>query len=515
MKKTLSIHLGRQLFTIEEDAFQRLTEYLKRLEQSLSPEEGVQEILEDIEMRCAEILQLKLTENKLIVITLREVEEVIISLGEPEVISEESNSFQNTSNSSSSSKEEEVKRRLFRDMDNASIGGVCSGLSAYLNIDPVIIRILFAVSFFMGFGFPLYIILWIVIPNAKTPSDRLQLRGKPVTVDSIKEEISRTAKNKKSEFMQSTEKWRNNPQVSDRVRHIFGIFAKIVGVGFIAFSCMWLIVFTLMVSGVLQVFPVTGDQNYASFHEYLSLVCPEDNNSVNLMWWSILITGYTAPVIGLILGIRVFLNKKSKFFTISLIGLPIVFVCGVIMIIISTVHTIRDYEAYADVENQHLTINSDELIIKELPLIVNNRRVVNNGGFSFFTIQNGRLTDHGVHIKYKETTDTVFHVYQLLSAHGIDRTAALKRSMHIKHAIRMEGNQLLIDPYYSYPLGDGLRDQEIEIIIEVPKGKKLFINGLETKIDGKEYGGVLYSDEPFRSYEDEVPEFPELPHSHQ
>lgn len=512
MKKTLSIHLGRQLFTIEEDAYQRLTEYLKRLEQSLSPEEGIREILEDIEMRCAEILQLKLTENKLIVVTLTEVEDVIASLGEPEMISEESSSFQSSA-ASSSSKEEDVKRRLFRDMDNASLGGVCSGLAAYLNIDPVIIRILFAISLFMGFGFPLYIILWIVIPNAKTPSDRLQLRGKPVTVDSIKDEISRTAKTKKSEFMQSTEKLRNNTHISERARYLVGIFAKIIGVGFIVFSCIWLIGFTLTVSGVLQVFPVTGDQNYASFHEYLRLVCPENNGSVNLMWWSILLTGFTAPLIGLILGIRIFLNKKSKFFTISLIGLPVIFVCGVILIIISSIHTIRDYEAYADIENQHITLNSDELIIKELPLIVNNRKVVNNGGFSFFTIQNGRLTDHGVHIKYKETTDSVFHIYQLLSAHGIDRTAALKRSMHIKHELKLDGNKLLIDPYYSYPLGDGLRDQEIEIIIEVPKGKKLFINGMETKIDGKEYGGVMYSDEPFQSYEYDVPELPGLPHS--
>lgn len=510
MKKTLSIHLGRQLFTIEEDAYQRLTEYLKRLEHSFTPEDDVREILEDIEMRCAEILQLKLTENKLIVVTMTEVEDVIASLGEPEMISEESNSFQNASHTSS--REEDVKRRLFRDMDNASIGGVCAGLAAYLNIDPVIIRILFAISFFMGFGFPLYIILWIVIPNAKTPSDRLQLRGKPVTVDSIKEEISRTAKTKKSEFMQSAEKLRNS-HLSDRARSLVGIFAKIIGVGFIGVSCIWLIGFTLLVSGVLQVFPVTGDQNYASFHEYLRLVCPEDNNSLGLMWWSILITGFTAPLIGLILGIRIFLNKKSKFFTISLIGLPAIFVCGIILIIISSIHTIRDYEAYADIENQHITIDSEELIIKELPLIVNNRRVVNNGGFSFFSIQNDRLTDHGVHIKYKETTDSVFHIYQLLSAHGIDRTAALKRSMHIKHQLKLDGNKLLIDPYYSYPLGDGLRDQEIEIIIEVPRGKKLFINGLETKIDGKEYGGVMYSDEPFQSYEYDVPELPELPDS--
>ncbi|MNE67514.1 hypothetical protein D3C80_1631250 [compost metagenome] len=110
--------------------------------------------------------------------------------------------------------------------------------------------------------------------------------------------------------------------------------------------------------------------------------------------------------------------------------------------------------------------------------------------------------EHGVHIKYRESNDSSFHVSQVFSAHGIDRTSAQKRSMHIKHKLNLEGNKLLVDPYYSFPVSDGLRNQEIEIVIEVPKGKKFFVNNLEVKVDEKAYVGVMYADEPFEAYED-------------
>ena len=88
MKKTLSIHLGRQLFVIEEDAYDRLQAYLKKLEASLANESGITEIIEDIEMRFAELLTQYLGDTRQVV-TIGDIEKAITSLGEPEEITEE------------------------------------------------------------------------------------------------------------------------------------------------------------------------------------------------------------------------------------------------------------------------------------------------------------------------------------------------------------------------------------------------------------------------------------------
>ena len=75
--------------------------------------------------------------------------------------------------------DQRLRRRLYRDADSRVLGGVCSGMGAYFNIDVVIFRILFVLSVFMGgAGVLIYIILWIVVPKAKTTAQKLEMKGK-------------------------------------------------------------------------------------------------------------------------------------------------------------------------------------------------------------------------------------------------------------------------------------------------------------------------------------------------
>lgn len=496
MKKTLSIHLGRQLFVIEEDAYDRLQAYLKKLEASLANESGITEIVEDIEMRFAELLTQYLGETRQVV-TIGDVEKAISSLGEPEEITEETEQPKQAQANYDSN----GQKRMYRDMDNAMLGGLASGLSAYLGIDPVIIRIIFVIFLFMGFGFPVYVILWIIIPSAKTPSERLQMKGKPVNIDTLKEEFEKTAGRLKEDTINAANKFKtNNQHLTNQAANVLRFIGKVFGVFLIAGALIWLIVFTLIVSGIIDVVPMTGDQNFASLYEFLQLVSPV-NKSFSLIWMGILLVGFASPLLSIAMGVKLLIGKVNKYYKLNFILLPTVIFVGIILGIMGSINSARDYEVYSEVENQHLAINQDELQLKELPMIVNNRRIVSNGGIDFISVQNGQIMEHGVHVRYKESNDSLFHVSQVFSAHGIDRTAAQKRSMHVKHQLHMEGNKLMVDPYYSFPLSDGLRNQEIEVIIEVPKGKKLFINDMEVKVDDKEYVGVMYADEEFEAYE--------------
>lgn len=183
MKITVSINLGGYSFNIDEDAYSELKRYLKNLELHFAGEESSAEILSDIESRMAELFRTKITAFKL-VITLNDVNQVISVLGTPEDISE---------NGGPSAREKFSTpgyHRMYRDPDHRIIGGVCSGMGAYWNIEPWIVRIIFFVLAMMGgLGVLIYLILYIVLPEAKNTAQKIEMKGEPVNIHNIKESV--------------------------------------------------------------------------------------------------------------------------------------------------------------------------------------------------------------------------------------------------------------------------------------------------------------------------------------
>lgn len=498
MKKTLSIHLGRQLFVIEEDAFDSLQQYLKRLEASLRDETGIAEIIEDIEMRFAELLMTYLGETRKVV-TIEDVQKGIASLGEPEEISEETSQEQPQPKTARESYG--THRKFFRDPENGILAGVCSGFAAYINIDPVIVRIVFVILSFTGLAIPLYIIMWIIAPSASTPSERLQMHGRPVTVDSLKEEFVKAADRIKDDTIRAKNRFQSgNDHILKRTSNLMRIIAKLIGIALIGAASIWLVLFSLTISGVIDFIPTTGDAEYTSIHDYLRLVTPVEN-TFNLMWTAILLVGFFAPLLGILFGTRLLMEKSNRFFKVNLIILPVIIAIGIICGIVSGLQTGRDFAVFAEVERQHLTTNTDHLIIEELSHYTNNQRIVSTGGFDFTNIRHGKIQQQGVLITYRPSKDSLFHIYHLVSAHGIDRSSALRRSGHIVHAVQLLGQKLIIDPNFAFPAKDGFREQEIEVIIEVPKDKILTIKNVTVQNPAIEYHGKLYADESFEVWE--------------
>ena len=200
MKKTFSINISSKLFHIEEDAYEKLRDYLQRLNHYFESQPGDYEILQDIEARIAELFQEKITEKQEAV-TNEWVEEVMTRMGKPEdfMDSQPTHSDENTSSES----KEKFRRRLYRDSENRVLGGVCSGMGAYFNTDPVLLRILFAVLVFLGAGISIfiYLILWIVVPKATTTAHRLEMRGEEPTIHNIQRTIQEEVKEVKESFV--------------------------------------------------------------------------------------------------------------------------------------------------------------------------------------------------------------------------------------------------------------------------------------------------------------------------
>jgi phage shock protein PspC (stress-responsive transcriptional regulator) len=157
--------------------------YLRNLELHFAGEESSSEILSDIETRMAELFRIKLTTYKQ-VINIADVRQAISVLGAPEDIADSDGPTSRGKFSSPG------YHRMYRDTDNRVIGGVCSGMGAYWNIDPVIVRIIFiALALAGGIGVLVYLILYIVLPEAKTTAQKIEMKGEPVNIHNIKEAV--------------------------------------------------------------------------------------------------------------------------------------------------------------------------------------------------------------------------------------------------------------------------------------------------------------------------------------
>lgn len=184
MNTTKNISLGGYAFIIEEDAYERLKKYLTAVESRLGSEAETKEIMADVESRIAEIFRECLNGREVVCST--DVETMISRMGEPEVFgpSSEKNEEQETTRDT-------TERKLFRDTENKILGGVCGGLGAFTGIDPIWFRIGFAIAFFGGFGtgILLYLILWVLMPAAKTRAQKLQMRGKRPDLKNLEKSI--------------------------------------------------------------------------------------------------------------------------------------------------------------------------------------------------------------------------------------------------------------------------------------------------------------------------------------
>jgi phage shock protein PspC (stress-responsive transcriptional regulator) len=185
MKITVSINLGGYSFNIDEDAYAELKRYIRNLELNFADEESSAEILADIETRMAELFRSRLSAYKQ-VITIDDVKQVIAIMGTPEDLSGQEGPSAREKFSSPG------YHRMYRDPDHRIIGGVCAGMGAFWDIDPLIIRIIFlALILAGGLGVLIYLILYIVLPEAKTTAQKIEMKGNPVNIHNIKESVKK------------------------------------------------------------------------------------------------------------------------------------------------------------------------------------------------------------------------------------------------------------------------------------------------------------------------------------
>ena len=323
------------------------------------------------------------------------------------------------------------EKRLFRDTEHAAIAGVCMGIANYLSIDVVIIRAIFVVFFlFAGFGFPLYLVLWLIVPPTKNTIDRLRMKGKPITVETVREEVENAAAKFSKSSKNFANRIRKDETYSRSVSKGGRILSSIFGIGFIGFGLIFLILFIVFGIAEMQVFPIQGEQGFLSLPEFGELILL-DNGDYTVFWYGAMIFTFSVTLFSLILGSLFLFKINNTWAKITLLFLFIIGVAGFITSLTVGLRTGRDFVITGEIEHEIGSVNSNQLLIE--PKLENleldeNFEVKSNGNLSLMTVTENEISFHGVSFIYKRSNDSLFHIRENFKAQSQSHKTALKKS---------------------------------------------------------------------------------------
>ena len=473
MNKTVTINLGGIVFHIDEDAYQKLSRYFDAIKRSLNNSSGQEEIIKDIEMRISELLSEKLLSDKH-VIGLKEIDEVIAVMGQPEdyIIEDDSKAESNYQAYKKS-------KKLYRDKDKGMIGGVAAGLSHYLGIDVVWIRVILLLFFFgFGTGILAYIILWIATPEAVTTSEKLEMTGEPVTISSIEKKV-------REEFDSVSEKFKNvdydkygnqiktgaekfGNSLSEIISTIFKVFAKFLGViliitGVTVLFFLFVGIFTLG-TGYWITFPWTEFVDAGNFTDYPIWV-----------FGLLMFLGVGIPFFFLtLLGFRLLSPSMKSIGSIAkytLLALWILAIAALISIGIQQASEVA-YEGKT-IKKETLNILPTDTLQIEFRYNENyTNDLDDNDNFRFVqdASKNEVIYSNNIHFEIEKTDEKTPYIQIERRARGKSFNEAKKRAEKIQFGYRLEGKKLLLDNYLLTAVSEKFRDQEVAIYLYLPEG---------------------------------------------
>ncbi len=592
MKKVININFQGRVIPIEESAYEALKQYTESLRKYFAQEEGRDEIINDIENRIAELFDEKLKKGA-VCITDDDVNAVMMSMGRPEDFEEEDGQKTSSAAAQQASGPQQqastesipqeprklyraendkvlggvcaglahylridpavvriiftlitfggfgfgillyivlwivlpskplvtnVRKRLYRNPDNAMIGGVASGLAAYFNIDVWIPRLIFLLPFllsiipnifsgiwwhwdgprvaFSGFGgtfFITYIILWIVLPRAVTASEKLEMRGEKVDLESIKNTVQEELQSVKgraektgSDMKDRAQEW--SKEVSATVQQKSQAFAAEIGpamkktgtgignaigvlfkafflfiAGVIAFALLMVLV-ALLYSGV-GVFPLKNFLLEGFWQNFFA--------------WGVLVMFLGIPIIAFITWIiRRIMRAKSKspylgyiFGSLWILGLISVFVLiGLIS---------RNFRTKTS-STEAVTItqpSKGNLVVK-----VAGSKVKYyesdwfNGDFPFLSLNEDSMLLNTVRVKIVKSDDSAYHIQAVKFARGGTPAIAENNASKISFPINQVDTTVYLPRGFAISQDNKFRNQQVMVVVEVPVGKKIMID---------------------------------------
>lgn len=593
MKKVININFQGRVIPIEETAYEMLKQYVESLRRYFANEEGRDEIINDIENRIGELFDERLKKGA-VCITDEDVTVIMAGMGRPEDFEQEEAAYSTGTSANGATggptqrpipETEPAPRRLYRAENDKVLGGVCAGLAHYLRIDPVVLRIIFTLIAFGGFGFgfllyiilwivlpakPMqtairkrlyrdpdnkmiggvagglaayfnvdawiprlifllpfvlsllpniftgfwwhwkgpwvafsglggtffvtYIILWIILPRAVTASEKLEMRGEKIDLESIKNTVQEELQHVKgrgeklgAELKEKSAKM--GKEISDTIQERtqsfaseVGPFAKKAGTGIgnvigVLFKAFFLFIagvvaFALLIALVALLYSGIGVFPLKNF-----LL---DGFWENAMVWSVLILFLGVPVVAIVIWIiRRIIGVKAGnpylgyvFGSLWIVGL----ISGLILIgMISRNFRTKTNAVEQAVISQPSTGN---MIIK-----VSDEKIRYygsdwfDGELPFLSMNEDSMLLNTVRIKVIKSTDSVYHVQLVKLARGGTPAIAEKNAEHIRFPLSQQDSLIILPKGFPISNKDKFRNQQVMVVVEVPVGKKIMMDG--------------------------------------
>jgi len=499
MNKTININLGGIFFHIDEIAYQKLKLYLDAIRRSLSDDpQGRDEILNDIEHRIGELLSERIKDARQVV-NENDIDEITKIMGKPEDYLVDEEIFEDEP---VYRKGRSASKKLFRDGEDKFLGGVSSGLAHYFGIDALWVRILWIILVVAGFGtgIPIYILLWILIPQAETTAEKLQMKGEPVNISNIEKKIREefqevssrvkdgvndvTSKVKNSEFKKKVgNKTKSGLQeILDTLGAIlitlFKVFGKLIG------ALLIFIAAATLIGLIIGVFSL-GSFEILGFGEEFTNHPPFFYDSVLPTWVLIVFTFIAVGipfVVLFMLGLKILSNNVKSFSTttkLSLLGVWIISLLGLAFAGIN----FAAQTAYDGVYNQ----------TEELPLIATDTLKVKMIGdenlstrselrrrYSYETVYDNdvrKLYSSRINVDVKSTDKPNAYVKIRKESSGKNRQNANSNAETIEYQFNLINNDLLLNGYFLTDFKNMVKEQQIDITVYIPINTIIYLDG--------------------------------------
>jgi len=472
MKLVETININGINFSIDHDAYDKLGLYLNALEKNFENEQGGNEIIFDIEARIAELFNER---NSVVgyVITLSDVTKVIETLGTPEDIAGTEEDISDNENRKSQVSSEKPQKRLYRDPDQRYLGGVCSGLAAWLGISPIIIRIFFVViTFFYGMSLAVYFILWIIIPQAKTTAQKLKMHGEPVTVGNIEKNIRKNISD--TSLKQSSGNFLY--EVGEFIGKAFGVAGRIIaillGISLICCGIGFAILLICLFFMQDLAFYHFVELDFLSFTELLKHTISQTSYSILLICTVLTTALFTFAL--LFWGLKLVIGFKVKYKMMHL-ALSIFFIGVIITAIITSVAQARDF-AWNNApvaETQTLQLNASDTLY--LTLASSSLQLSNNPLEVYFDKDNQRFYGKpNLHFRKSDDGQTKLRLSR--ESQGENKRAARQYAENINYAVNVRDSLLIFDPYFTVTPQDKWKFQALDVTLYIPVGTMIVID---------------------------------------
>ena len=496
MNKTININLGGVFFHIDELAYQKLKKYLEAIRRSLSDDpKGRDEIITDIESRIGELLSEKIKDVRQ-VINEADIDDVVEVMGKPEDYMVDDEVFSDEDYRSYSKTK---AKKLYRDGDDKFLGGVSSGMAHYLSVDVIWIRLAWLVAAFgFGFGFLVYPILWILLPEANTTVEKLEMEGEPVNISNIekkiKDELTETSERVKNGLDDVTDKIKNADykKYGERAKSgsqdlvetlgkifttIFMIIGKFIGVLLIIISLTTIIALLIGLFTIGSLDFIQEDWFYQNTMVF--------NNSGLPIW---IISVLTFVLVGIpffflfSLGLRILSNNSKSIGKVTRLSLLGVWLVALLFTIyFGTKQFMQTAYDGSVIQNQEINFSpSDTLNIK----LVENKKLSNHNvlkrrwGYSLIYDDNNeeRIYSNNIRLNIFASDNDKMYLKIRKKSQGKSRTTARENAELIGYDYKLIDNDILLNGYFLTDIKNKFREQKIYIDLYLPENQTIYLD---------------------------------------